>query len=776
MGIRGRLRDWGEIAWSYLLHGDIFRKLLLAVRNFDANGVSGADISFSSPDRLEQAEMSDLEWDSARAVWVVTGRDPRLVIRGPFAAGFVRVRLSGEVLRLRPGVALEAESEIFINYGRGFSPRYVSSYRIESGQLAIDEIVPLRRNAVALRIDPIDTQCDLKIDELSVDPAPLAYVAWRLSQAFRAQGGDPGKFSTAFAKRGEVRSAFLKMSRAINRGRETYQAWVEATAIGQERRDGFAAQIAAMPHRPKISVVMPTYQSERTYLERAIASVIAQIYPDWELCIVDDGSQDPELLALLEQQVQRDARIKFHASSVHDGVAVAINMALDMATGIFVTFLDHDDELTPHALFRLAEAIASEPDLDMVYSDEDKIGADGRRHDPLFKPDWSPETMLGCMYTRRLGAYRKSLIYDVGGLRSAYDLARDYDLALRISRRARKILHIPDVLYHQRTLSSSAAASVDTKSAAEDAALKAVQDHLDASQMRGVALPGPIAGSHRIKLDVLGEPLISIVIPTAAKRLAPSEQRWHVLDLLNSIRSTSTYRNYEIVLVENGDIEDALQRQLSEFSITYVRYDKALFNYAEKVNLGVAAAKGEFIILLNDDMTIITPEWLEELIAWLQRPGMVAVGAKLLFENKKIQHAGVLMLGQGPSHVYYGASGDTLGQFGGAVLCRNYSAVTAACLAVKKQDYEAISGFDPTFRVNYNDVDFCLRLRARGRILYTPEAKLFHLESVSRDDSPPAELEMINEKWSAVMGFDPHYNRNLSQYTPYRVLPYVEFG
>jgi GT2 family glycosyltransferase len=767
MGIRGRLRDWGEIAWSYLLHGDIFRKLLLAIRHFDANGVGGADIF--SHDSIKEAKASDLEWDGARAVWVVTGRDPRLVIPGPFPAGFVRVRLTGEVLRLRPGVALEAESEIFINFGRGFSPRHISSYRVESGKLSIDEILPLRRNAVALRIDPINTQCDLKIDNLRVEPAPLAYVAWRMSQAFRAQGGDPTRFNTAFTSRGEVRSAFLKMSRAVDRGRDPYQAWIEATTVGQERRDKLAAQIAAMPHRPKISVVMRTFRSDKKYLERAIASVVAQIYAQWELCIIDDGSRDGDLIAFLEKQAEREPRIKFHASSVCCGVAGATNMALDTSTGIFVTFLDPADELAPHALLRLVEAILSQTSVDMIYSDEDKIDADGRRHDPLFKPDWSPETMLGCMYTRNLSAYRKALIDEVGGLRSEFELSGDYDLALRIGRRARKVFHIPDVLYHRRTLPSSAVEPPDPT--AENTARSAVQDHLDTCQMKAAALPGPIAGSHRIKLEVLGEPLVSIVIPTAAKRLAPSEQRWHVLDLLKSIQSTSTYRNYEIVLVENGDIEDALKLQLAEFSIVYVRYDHSLFNYSEKVNLGVAAAKGEFVILLNDDMAIITPEWIEELVAWLQRPGVVAVGPKLLFENRNIQHAGVLMLGQGPSHVYYGASEDTLGQLGGAVLLRNYSAVTAACLAVRTEDYQAISGFDPAFRVNYNDADFCLRLRERGRILYTPEAKLFHLESVSRDDSPPAELEMINQKWGAVIGFDPHYNRNLSQYTPYRVVP-----
>ena len=761
-----------NVVWnveSYIRYGDKFRGLLTVVRNFDLSLAYDQEFFVSSRNRLQEAKISDLEWCTGRGFWVVTGRDPRLVLKGPFPAGFLRVQLSAEVFRLPAAVSAEAEVEIFADFGAGFSSRYVFGYRVTTGKISIDEILALPRDALALRVDPINARCELRIAEFRVDPAPLEYVAWRMGQGFLARGGNLATFGAAFGGPAELRSAFRKMSSAIDRARDDYQSWVEATAIGPAQREKLAAQATRMPHRPKISVVTPTYRSDLTYLERAIDSVVAQVYPDWELCIVDDGSEDPRLLAFLEKQAQRDGRIKFRSSPVNGGVSAASNVALGLSSGVFVTFLDHDDELAPQALFRLASAIVAEPEADMIYSDEDKIDANGRRHDPLFKPDWSPETMLGCMYTCHLSAYRRSLVDEVGGLRSEFDLSQDYDLALRISRKARKIVHIPDVLYHWRTLPRSTASSADAKPTAEIAARRAVQDHLDALQMRGVALPGPFPGSHRIKLEVLGEPLVSIVIPTSANRIVPSEQRWRILDLVRSIYKTSTYRNFEIVLVENGDIEDPLKTQLEKFPISYARYDGINNNYSEKTNLGVVAAKGDFVILLNDDLGVITPEWIEELISWIQRPGVVAVGAKLFFENRKIQHAGVLMLGCGPSHVYYGARENYPGQFGGAVLLRNYSAVAAACIAVKKEDYVTVSGFDPAFGVNYNSVDFCLRLRQRGRIVYTPQARLFYFESASHDEYPPTEWQLFSEKWKSVIGFDPYYNCNLSQYTPYRV-------
>ena len=753
-----------------LRYGDIFSGLLKAIRSFEATKPHDDAFAPASLKGLQDAEISDMVFEDKRGVWVAKGADPRFAFNGPFRAGFYRVRWLTEVSGLRPAVAAEAKTEIFVDFGGGFSPKHVFVYPVIDGKISIDDILPLRADAAALRFDPINSQCEIKIAEFSLRPAPLDCVASWMSARFRAQRGDLGAFPTAYARAAEVRAALRNMSAAVAPGRNDYQGWVEANAMTPERREKLAAEVASRADWPLISVLTPTYRSDLTYLQRAIDSVLNQIYVNWELCLVDDGSGDPQLTDFLQTQAGRDPRIKFKASPVNGGISAANNLALGLSSGAFVAFLDHDDELAPHALLSLAKAILTEPQADMIYSDEDKIDANGRRSDPLFKPDWSPQTMLGCMYTCHLSAYRRSLIDEIGGFRSEFDLAQDYDLALRISRKARQIVHIADVLYHWRTLPRSTAASASAKPTAEIIARRAIQDHLDASGMGGRASAGPFAGSHRISLDLRGAPLASLVIPTAARRIGTDEKRWYVLDLLKSVREISSYRNYEIVLVENGDIEPDLKEALAEFPITYVRYDAPQFNYSEKVNLGVAAAAGEFVILLNDDMSILTPDWMEQLISWLQRPGIAATGAKLLFPNRTVQHAGVLMLGQGPSHVYYGHRDSVPGQFGGAVLLRNYSAVTGACLAVKKQDYEAISGFDPSFRVNYNDVDFCLRLRSLGRIVYLPDVKLVHYESVSRDPSPDDELSRINDKWASVMGFDPYYNRNLSQYTPYRAL------
>jgi GT2 family glycosyltransferase len=283
-----------------------------------------------------------------------------------------------------------------------------------------------------------------------------------------------------------------------------------------------------------------------------------------------------------------------------------------------------------------------------------------------------------------------------------------------------------------------------------------------AEGLSGRVLDSTYRGMHRVSLDRPGTPLVSIVIPTAARRIDQRKKRWYLLDLLRSMAG-STYRNVEIVLVHNGDIEPDLEAALAAFSPVYVHYRETVFNIARMMNLGVDAASGEYVLLLNDDMTVIAPNWLEEMLMWFSRPGVAGVGAKLLFPNDTVQHAGVLLLGQGPSHVYYGAKRDYPGLVGTNCLVRNYSAVTGACMMARRQDYIDVGGFDPFFRVNYNDIDFCLRLGRRGRIVYTPYALLYHYESVSRDKAPPIELQQFNERWSDIIGADPSYNRNLSQ-------------
>ncbi|HJQ60734.1 MAG TPA: glycosyltransferase, partial [Vineibacter sp.] len=385
-------------------------------------------------------------------------------------------------------------------------------------------------------------------------------------------------------------------------------------------------------------------------------------------------------------------------------------------------------------------------------------------------PDWSPEFMLSCMYTCHLGVYRRELVEAVGGFRSEFDLAQDYDLALRVSARARAVVHVPDILYHWRVTPQSTAGSAAAKPTAEISARRALQAALDAKGVRGRIIESAFRGMHRVALDLPGSPLVSIVIPTAARRIDPQEERWYLLDLLRSIDTKSTYKTTEIVLVHNGDIEPRLAEALANFKIRYVHYTVPTFNMADKMNLGVEAATGEYVILLNDDMSIIEPAWIEEMLMWFSMPGVAGVGAKLLFPDDTVQHAGVLLLAQGPSHVYYRARRNDPGLVGTACLVRNYSAVTGACFMVRRRDYIDVGGFDPYFRINYNDVDFCMRLLRRGRIVYTPYALLYHYESVSKDRGPPTELPRFNARWNQMVGADPMYNRNLSQRSSFMAL------
>ena len=710
-----------------------------------------------------------IEYAHERSAWVALGNDPQFVCSQKVSAGFLQFQIRGSCLGMRPAAAREAVCELFFDLGSGYVPDHAYTFPISEGKIEFDALIFIEFDAKKVRVDPVSTDCLIKELEFSMISLPLSKGLQKLHFEFCFVGNDRKYSDAEFLCQLQWSnvSRFIKtLSRSIDKTFDAYQRWIAHREISPADRGRMLQQVQHMIEKPKFSIVMPTYKAEKTYLKKAIDSVRCQIYTNWELCIVDDGSNEPSLTEFLHNQSQLDNRIFFKGLLQNSGISSASNEALKMAGGDFVVLLDQDDEIAPQALFRMAEALNTAPDADMLYSDEDKIDEKGVRSGPFFKPDWSPEFFMSCMYTCHLGVYRCSVVREVGGFRTEFNFAQDYDLALRISRVARRIVHVSDILYHWRTLPTSTAGGADAKPTAELAAQRALQAHIDAKGLKGLALPGPFAGSHRVKLDVLGKPLVSIIIPTAARRVSPGEQRWYLLDLLRSLRSASTYPNYEILIVDNGDVEPSLERELASFAARRVTYEAVDFNISRKMNLGVESAKGEFVILLNDDMMIATPDWIEELLSWVQRPGIVAAGGKLLFPDKTVQHAGVVLLAQGPSHIYYGDQDYDPGLVGSAVLVRNYSAVTGACLAVRKVNYQAVGGFDPSFRVNYNDVDFCLKLLAHGRIVYTPFSKLLHYESVSKSEAPAAELSEFNKRWSEFVGFDPYFNVHWSQSEP----------
>ncbi len=556
---------------------------------------------------------------------------------------------------------------------------------------------------------------------------------------------------------------------ARSRQYSNYQQWIEQHEPTSADHRRAQAAIAQWTHQPTFSVLLPVYNVEAKWLEKAIESVRAQTYPHWELCIADDASPKAHIKAILDRYSQQDSRIKVILRSQNGNIAAASNSALELATGDYIALLDHDDELAPHALYENAKLINQHPDADFIYSDEDKIDAQGQRSDPFFKPDWSPDYFHSCMYTCHLGVYRTELVRQIGGFRSGYDGSQDYDLVLRLVEHTQQIYHLPKVLYHWRIIPTSVTSGEEAKPWAYDAAKRALADMVERSPYPGKVEPGPRAGFHRIRRNIIGNPLISIVIPSAAAMLdTPNGPICLLEQCIRSIRERSTYRHYEIVLVDGYDVPDPILAAIAGPDLRLIRCADP-FNFAQRINLGAKAAQGEMLLLLNDDVEVITPDWLESMLEFAQQQEVGAVGAKLFFADGTIQHIGVMVLGGNPGHAYRGIAGDHPGYYLSNLVNRNYLAITAACLMMRRELYFDIGAMDETFPLNYNDVDLSLKLHQAGyRNVVTPYAQLTHYESISRGAGlKPREWEHLNTKWKTYfeqLGYeDPYYNPNLSK-------------
>jgi GT2 family glycosyltransferase len=541
-----------------------------------------------------------------------------------------------------------------------------------------------------------------------------------------------------------------------------YELWRKAREITPALKQQMQQQIQSWENPPLISVIVPVYNTPKEYLRRCIDSVVNQSYPHWELCIADDASKDPIVRQILEEYAHRDPRIKIKYREKNGNISAASNSALEIATGQYVALLDHDDELATHALFTMAEAIMRDPSLDMIYSDEDKINLEGKHVDPFFKPDWSPEYFLACMYTCHLGVYRTELLRRIGGWRSEFDQAQDYDLVLRVMAQKPRILHIPDVLYHWRAIPTSTASGPGAKPIAHERARCALQNYLQLTGREGKVEQGPSEGFHRVRYAIQGNPKVSIIIPTAARLISlQGQQTWWALECVRSIRELSTYKNLEIIVLEDAPVDELFAR-LQPFDVKRVSV-KDPFNFSRKINLGAQASSGEHLILLNDDTDVVTPDWVESMLEYSQWPEIGAVGAKLLFPDGSQQHTGVTILEGNPGHAFYQFPGDHPGYFFSSKVHRNWSAVTAACMMTRKNVFNQVGGFNEAFPLNYNDVDYCLRVREAGlRIVLIPDAQLYHHESVSKSGTYEHELEAFKKIWKHRIDNDPYYNINLS--------------
>ena len=551
-----------------------------------------------------------------------------------------------------------------------------------------------------------------------------------------------------------------------------YQQWLNKNYPKQADLDRMAETLETFKYKPTISIIVPVYNPPEQFLREAIESVQKQIYPYWELCLADDLSTKPYVRQVLAEYSQQDDRIKVVFRQENGHISRASNSALEIAQGEYIALLDHDDVLTPHALYEVASLLNEHPEADMIYSDEDKISEDNIIKDPAFKMDWCPDSFLSRMYTCHLGVYRRSLITEIGNFRVGFEGSQDYDLVLRFTEKTDKIFHIPKILYHWRMHSESAAAGTSAKPYAYEAAKKALSEALVRRNEPGKIIPIPgYPGLYSVRYEIKEPALVSIIIPT--KDLGKT-----LNTCLKSIFDKSTYPNYEVIVIDNGSIETETFKCFDYWQNKEPNRFKCYpldipFNYSQINDYGVQKSQGKYLLFLNNDTEVITADWIEAMVEQAQRPSIGAVSGLLLYPDKTIQHAGVVLgIGGVGSHSHKRYPSMLPGYFGQVVTINNYSAVTGACLMCRREVFAEVGGFEEDLAMAYNDVDFCLKIIAQGyRNIYLPHVTLFHYESKSRgEEDTPEKLARLNRekayviaKWQHILENDPCYSPHLTK-------------
>ena len=555
-----------------------------------------------------------------------------------------------------------------------------------------------------------------------------------------------------------------------------YDTWLRIMRVS--RQELFAQRKTKFSYAPKFSVVVPLYHTPAKFLKDLVRSMMYQSYANWELCLVNASPEDVHLTSLLENWVMRDKRIRVIRLEKNLGIAQNTNSGIEASTGEFIAFLDHDDFLEPDALFCYVDALNKDKTIDVFYSDEDKTDEYAAHYFyPHFKSDFNIDLLHANNYMCHFLAVRKSLVDTVGGLNEKFDGAQDYDFVLRLTEHTKKIYHCPRILYHWRCSNQSTAASQGNKMYAIHAGKAALNAHYKRIGWNARAQEGAVDGWYQTKFTLKEEPLVSILIPN----------KDHTDDLdvcLNSFFERADYQNYEFIIIENNSVLPETfayyEKIEKEHDNVKVVYWEAGFNYSAINNFGFKFAKGDYIMLLNNDVELITPDIFQSMLGFCMRPEVGIVGAKLLYNDHTVQHAGVLVGAGGlADHVFKGIHEDDPGYMGRAISSQDVSAVTAACLLVKRSVYEEVGGLEEEFQVAFNDVDFCLKVRKAGYlIVYDADVKLFHYESKSRgmEDTTERfirfgnEMMLLNSKWDILSTFvDPYYNPNLSYLEYYKI-------
>ena len=722
-------------------------------------------------------ELSSLE--DAPDCFEATGFDPHFRLRRQLAAGWymAEVQLGLPVAR--------AQARFYVDSGAGESETKACGLPLRAGRVA-KRLLWLEQ-ASSLRFDPTTAPGRVEVQQFHITRVSARFASRRMRRKLLdnhpLHGQGSGAEIEALPKSAEASALWPQYNQLFERVQAElmpYADWIRLceTPSTPDVSEQLTVQ-AAWAWRPLISIVVPTYNSHEAHLRACLDSVLAQSYPHWELCIADDASTQAHVRETIEAYASREPRIRFEVRTENGHIALASNSALALASGEFVALLDHDDTLAPHALHAVVQALQLWPSAQLIYSDEDKLGSAGERCDPYFKPDWAPELLRAQNYVSHLGVYKRTLVNQVGGFRAGFEGSQDHDLVLRCTARiadTQDIVHVPQVLYHWRKAEGSTAAAAAHKPYTSEAARRALQEQADAFRTGAtVSIVAPGLYRHHWPLPDPA-PLVSLIVPTrdAIDVLRPC---------IESILNLSTYTNYEILIVDNQSSDPETLAWLSALvqgqagapagKVRVLRYDEP-FNFAGINNFAAEQAAGSVLALLNNDVEVLSPDWLGEMVSLALRADIGCVGAKLYYPDGTIQHAGVVLgIGgvAGHSHKYF--PGDAEGYFSRLRIVHEVSAVTAAALVVRKAVWQAAGGMDADdLHVAFNDVDFCIKVRELGlRNLFTPFAELVHHESRSRGtESTPAkqarfayEKEVMQKRWKRQLSRDIFYSPHLSR-------------
>lgn len=573
----------------------------------------------------------------------------------------------------------------------------------------------------------------------------------------------------SYLKAHGVQKFWKKAMRALKSQKLDYMKWCrevmpDGEELERQRNEMFG-------YRPKFSIIVPVFRTPEKVLREMIDSVRAQTYSDWELCLADGSGEGSHTFGILEDYQKKDARVRFCILEKNAGISGNTNEALKMVTGDYIVLADHDDTLTPDALYHCAKALNRPVRPEVVYSDEDKVSPDGKvLSEPHFKPDFNPDYLRSTNYICHLFVVAKALVDRIGGFRSEYDGAQDFDFILRCTEAANEVYHIPRVLYHWRISETSTAANPENKRYAFEAGIKAVKAHCERMGWEAEVEHGQVLGYYHTTYALKSQPLISVIIPT-------KDHRDDLKKCLDSIFAKCKYPNLEFILVENNSTEPETFAYYEELEATHPNVNvvvwKEGFNYSKINNFGATFAKGEYLLFLNNDIEMITDTSIEEMLSYCQRDDVGIVGARLLYPDDTIQHAGVIVgLGGIANHAFVGMYAKDVSYFLRAGVAQNYSAVTAACMMTKRSVFDEVGGFCEELAVAFNDIDYCMKVRKTGKlVVYTPYATLYHYESKSRgqEDSPEkmrrfeSEIDLFKKRWPEILeNGDPYYNVNLT--------------